>query len=362
MDATVLTAKERIKPFVWTCLFHRWNNTPMESPLDPGDLALFAHVVDAGSFTRAAERLSVPKSTVSRRLSALEARLGERLIRRTTRRLVVTDFGTAVLAHARQVVAEVDGAQALAAHRQAQPSGHLKVSMPADMAMLALGSAIERFVQDHPAVTLTLDLSPRRVDLLAEGYDLALRMGELPADSQLGARRLAWFAAGLFASPAWVAAHGQPAHPDALMSGAPQALLVAGQGGEAMPWRLVRLDAQREEAPPLEAWKALPPARMLANAPALLLQLARAGLGVALVPDFFAAPSVRSGELVRVLPDWRPAPSAAWAVFPERRLMPAKTRAFIDALVAALAPCREPGVDVCAAAAAAAQPAERSSR
>jgi DNA-binding transcriptional LysR family regulator len=315
--------------------------------LDPNDLALFAHVADAGSFTRAADKLGLPKSTLSRRLSGLEAQLGERLIQRTTRRLTVTEFGAAVLGHARQVVAEVDGALAVAEHRQARPSGHLRVSMPGDIAMLALGDMLEHFVADHPAVTLELDLSPRRVDLLAENYDLALRMGDLPADSQLGARRLAWFSGGLFASPAWVADHGQPAEPEALM--APdvrwRALLTGGQGGEPSPWRLER---QQEGASEPQRWQGLPPRRMLANSPALLLQLARAGVGVALAGDFFAAPCVHAGELVRVLPEWRSSPVAAWAVFPERRLMPAKTRAFIEALALALAPCREPGADVCA--------------
>lgn len=315
--------------------------------LDPNDLALFAHVADAGSFTRAADRLGLPKSTLSRRLSGLETQLGERLIQRTTRRLTVTEFGEAVLAHARQVVAEVDGAQALAEHRQARPSGHLRVSMPGDLAMLALGPMLQAFVRDHPAVTLELDLSPRRVDLLAENYDLALRMGELPADSSLGARRLAWFSGGLFAAPAWLAAHGTPAEPEALMNpaGGAQALMIAGQGGEPSPWRLERQQPGAAEA---QRWQGLPPRRMLANSPAMLLQMACAGLGVALASDFLAAPHVHAGALVRLLPEWRSTPSPAWAVFPERRLMPAKTRAFIEALAVALSPCREPGADVCA--------------
>lgn len=323
----------------------------MSTAVDPNDLALFAHVADAGSFTRAADKLGLPKSTLSRRLSGLEALLGERLILRTTRRLTVTEFGAAVLEHARQVVAEVDGALALAEHRQAQPSGLLRVSMPGDLALLALGGMLQQFVRDHPAVTLQLDLSPRRVDLIAENFDLALRMGDLPDDAHLAARRLAWFGGGLFASPGWVAANGQPAHPDDLLAPghAWRALAVAGQSGEALPWRLERpVEGGGATEAPLERWQGLPATRMLANSPAVQLQMARAGLGIALAGDFFAAPYVHAGELVRVLPGWRSTPAAAWAVFPERRLMPAKTRAFIDALAEALAPCREPGADVCA--------------
>ncbi len=316
--------------------------------IEPNDLALFAHVADAGSFTRAAERLGLPKSTLSRRLSALEARLGERLILRTTRRLTVTEFGAAVLAHARQVVAEVDGALALAQHRQAEPSGLLRVSLPGDLAILALSDAIEAFVRRHPAVTLELDLSPRRVDLIAENFDLALRMGALPEDSQLAARRLAWFSGGLFAAPAWVARHGMPDHPDELLAPAREVrgLLIPGQLGEARPWRLQRRGAPGDDAS--ASWQGLPSQRLLANSPPLLLAMARAGLGVALAADFYAAPAVQRGELVRVLPDWRSAPVEAWAVFPERRLMPAKTRAFIEAMAEALAPCREPDADPCA--------------
>lgn len=318
--------------------------------VDPNDLALFAHVADAGSFTRAAERLGLPKSTLSRRLSGLEAQLGERLILRTTRRLTVTEFGAAVLEHGRQVVAEVDSAMSLAQHRQLRPSGHLRVSMPGDLALLALSGAIEDFVREHPAVTLELDLSPRRVDLLGENFDLALRMGALPDDSRLAARRLAWFGGGLFAAPDWVAANGTPTHPDELLEPARgwRSLLICGQGGDPLPWRLEhRAQDAAADAPPAK-WQGIPPNRMLANSPPLLLNMARAGLGVALAADFFAAGLVHRGELVRVLPQWRSAPAPAWAVFPERRLMPAKTRAFIEALAQALAPCREPDADPCA--------------
>lgn len=350
-DHTLLALPGLIKTFQWTCLFLRWNNETMTKAIDPNDLALFAHVADSGSFTRAADKLGLPKSTLSRRLSALESELGERLILRTTRRLTVTEFGAAVLEHARQVVSEVDGALALAQHRQSKPSGHLRVSMPGDIAMLALSEAIEEFIRDYPEVTLELDLSPRRVDLLAENYDVALRMGTLPDDSHLAARRLAWFSGGLFASPDWVKQHGPFAHPDELMDPTRncRGLMITGQNGEPMPWSLERaVEGASREALPIERWRGVLPQRMMANAPPLLLRLARDGLGVALAADFFAASLVRAGGLERVLPAWRSTPAPAWAVFPERRLMPAKTRAFIDMLSRALAPCREPGVDVCA--------------
>jgi DNA-binding transcriptional LysR family regulator len=159
--------------------------------LEPNDLVLFARVVDEGSFSRAAERLGFPKSTVSRRVAALEAQLGEQLLRRTTRKLTVTDFGRAVLEHAHHVVEDVAAAQSLAQHRQVQPSGRLRVTMPNDMGNLVLAPMLAEFVLKYPAVTLEVDLSSRFVDLIAENFDVAVRMGELRDDATLAARRIA---------------------------------------------------------------------------------------------------------------------------------------------------------------------------
>jgi DNA-binding transcriptional LysR family regulator len=145
--------------------------------IEANDLLIFARVADLGSFSRAAERLGLPKSTVSRRIAWLESHLGERLLLRTTRRQSLTEFGALLLEHARQVVAEVDAVTALREHRQAVPSGRLRVSMPSDFATLLLADMLAAFVAQHPRITLELDLSPRRVDLLGEGYDIAVRMG-----------------------------------------------------------------------------------------------------------------------------------------------------------------------------------------
>ena len=145
--------------------------------IEPNDLLLFARVAELGSLSRAAARLGWPKSTVSRRLALLERRLGERLLLRTTRRQRLTDFGLQLLEHARRVADEVDAASALGEQRRAEPSGRLRVSMPSDFANLLLADSLAAFVALHPRVELELDLSPRRVDLLAEGFDLAVRMG-----------------------------------------------------------------------------------------------------------------------------------------------------------------------------------------
>jgi DNA-binding transcriptional LysR family regulator len=300
--------------------------------LDADDLLVFARVMESGSFSRAAQRLQLPKSTVSRRIAALEERLGEKLLQRSTRRLTLTEFGTGVLEHARALAGEVDGALALALHRQQRPTGRLRVSMPADFAHQMLTGMLARFVQDYPEVQLELDLSPRRVDLIAEGFDIAVRMGELPPDSQLAARRLAIFSSGLYASPAYLQRHGEPQLPEALLS--MHGLMILGRGGEPLPWELRRVDAQGQ----LQQWRGVPERRSLANAPDMLLRLACAGLGITWVGLQYAQSFVARGELLRVLPDWCATPSVCWAVFPQRRLMPLRTRLFLEAMSTALAP------------------------
>jgi DNA-binding transcriptional LysR family regulator len=296
------------------------------SGLEANDLLLFARVADLGSFSQAARRLGLPKSTVSRRIAALEARFGERLLLRTTRRQRLTELGRQLLDHARQVALELDAVAELRERRQAAPSGRLRVSMPSDFANLLLADMLAAIVSLHPGITLELDLSPRRVDLLAEGFDVALRMGDLADDGLLAARRLTVFGNGLYAAPGYLAEHGDPQRPEDLLQH--QAVHLLGGQGEAQPWTLRRADA---------LWQGLPPGRVGANSPELLIRLARAGAGIAAVPDHFAQPRLARGQLRRVLPDWCLPPHAAWAVFPGRKLMPAKTRVFIDMLQAALA-------------------------
>jgi DNA-binding transcriptional LysR family regulator len=294
--------------------------------IDPNDLLVFARVAELGSFSRAAERLGLPKSTVSRRIAALEAQIGERLLLRTTRRQTLTELGQELLEHARQVALEVDAATALRDHRQTTPSGRLRVSMPSDVANLVLADMLAAFMALHPAISLELDLSPRRVDLVGEGFDAAIRMGTLPDDALLAARRLASFSNGLYAAPGYLAERGEPSTPDDLPRHEAVRLLTGN--GEPMAWTLTRGE---------QRWEAVPPGRAAANSPELLIRLARANAGIAAVPDFFARPFVHAGELRHVLPEWQLPAHTAWVVFPGRKLMPAKTRVFIDMLLAALA-------------------------
>lgn len=290
--------------------------------VEANDLLLFAKVIDHGSFSLAAERTGLPKSTVSRRIARLETELGERLLHRTTRKLVLTEFGASLLEHARQVAEQVDAASFLVQHHQAEPSGRLRISMPADFANLQMGPMLSAFMQRYPAIVIDLDLSPRRVDLMAEKFDLAIRMGDMPDDTSLVARRIVHVTNGLYAAPAYIARHGMPAHPDSLPQHA--TLCLRGQTGHALPWVLTHGKVR---------WEREMKARMLANSPDLLMRMALTGAGIATSSHQFAGPYVQSGELVRILPDWELPDSSGWAVFPGRRLMPAKTRVFLDMMV-----------------------------
>jgi DNA-binding transcriptional LysR family regulator len=294
--------------------------------IDPGDLLLFARIVECGSFSLAAERVQLPKSTVSRRITLLEGKLGERLLQRTTRKLVLTEFGASLLEHARKVADETEAAGALAQHRQGAPSGLLRVSMPADFANVAVSAVLARFLDRYPAISLELDLSPRRVDLVAEGFDLAIRMGNLPDDATLAARRITFSSLALYASPRYTNLRGLPEHPDDLFKH--DLLSLPPRVNGLIKWKLGRGKT---------SWERELPVRLLANSPELLVRMAATGIGIGASTEAIARPYLQTGELVRVLPEWAFPQVTGWAVFPGRRLMPAKTRVFIDALEAEFA-------------------------
>jgi DNA-binding transcriptional LysR family regulator len=258
---------------------------------------------------------------VSRRITLLEGHLGERLLQRTTRKLVLTEFGASLLEHARKVADETEAAGALAQHRQGAPSGLLRVSMPADFANIAMSGVFARFLNQYPNIALELDLSPRRVDLVAEGFDLAIRMGNLPDDASLAARRVTTSTIKLYASPQYTTLRGLPEHPDDLFKH--DLLSLPPRLNGMIRWELLRGKAR---------WERELPVKLLANSPELLLRMAATGVGIAASTELFAAQFLQTGELVRVLPEWAFPQVTGWAVFPGRRLMPAKTRVFLDML------------------------------
>jgi len=286
------------------------------------DLILFAHVVQAGSFTHASERTGLPKATLSRRLSELEKALGERLLQRSTRRLVLTEFGQRMLVHAQALKDEADEAAALALHRQATPHGTLRVSLPPEFQELSLVEVVTRFSSLHPDVRLELDLSSRRVDLVAERFDVAVRAAvQLPDDRTLVARRITTLTGGLYASPAYLRRRGTPATPSELTEH--QGLALVTSLGERQAWSLAQGSAR---------WQGLPARCLAANSLGLQQALAAQGLGIVALSERFAQALVLQGRLERVLPLWSLPPTVIWCVTPGRSLLPRRTEAFIDCL------------------------------
>jgi DNA-binding transcriptional LysR family regulator len=277
--------------------------------------------VEQESLVRAADQLGMPKATVSRRLSNLESALGQRLLIRTTRRLTLTDFGQEFLDHSRRVAEEVATVQDFVRSQDIQPRGRLRVSMPGDYAKQHFSRAIATFIEIYPEIELDIDLSSRRVDLIGERYDLAIRMGDLDNDATLVARKIDEQGFGLYASPIYLALHATPKHPDDLSRH--QSVRLLSAQGSAVPWMLVKGK---------EIWEGVPSGRLTLNSPDMIQQLLLDGAGIGALPHRFVEEDVKRQRLVRVLPNWCLPPVPAWAVMPMRRFLPIKTRAFLEHL------------------------------
>lgn len=285
------------------------------------DILLFATIVELGSLARAAERLNMPKATVSRRLANLEAALGQRVLLRTTRRLALTEYGREFLDHCRRVSEEIANLHDFVHSRELAPRGHLRVSMPGDYARQHCSRAIATFIETYPEIQLDLDLGARRVDLIGERFDLAIRMGALDDDTTLVARKIDEQRIGLYASPIYLALRPAPRHPDDLAHHVAVRLLAAN--GNAVPWRLTR---------DREVWEGVPPGRLTLNSPDMIQQLLLDGAGVGALPERLAEEDVQHKRLQRVLPKWALPSVPAWAVMPSRRYPPYKTRVFLEHL------------------------------
>jgi len=282
------------------------------------DYILFATIVEQESMVRAAGHLGMPKATVSRRLTNLEAALGQRLMLRTTRRLTLTEFGQTFLEHCRRVTEEVASTLDFVRSHEERPRGRLRVSMPGEYAKQNFSHAFATFIEAYPEIQLDMDLTSRRVDLIGERFDLAIRMGILDNDSALVARKIDEQSFGLYASPIYLALHAAPKHPDDLEHHAAVRLMSAR--GSPVAWKLLRGKS---------VWEGTPQGRLTLNSMDVIQQLLLDGAGIGALPDRFVAQDVQLNRLVRVLPEWCLPPVPAWAVMPMRRYLPAKTRAFL---------------------------------
>lgn len=283
-------------------------------------LATFVAVAEAESFSVAADKLDLSRAMASKHIQALEDRLGVKLLERTTRRVRLTDAGRRYLERARRLLAEFDEAEVEARGERVAPSGTLRINGPVSFARSHLAAAIPPFLARYPDLAVDLTVNDRVVDLLEEGYDVAVRIGRL-ADSSLVARRLAPVRVHLAASPAYIAASGMPAHPDDLAHHACLSYAYSGDGGV---WRFT--DGEGRDA------TVRPRGPMSANNGEILTEAAVGGTGIVLQPDFVLGPHFADGSLVRVLPDWRAPELAVHAVHHQSRYVAAKIRVFIDHL------------------------------
>lgn len=286
------------------------------------EMAVFVKVVESGGFSSAARDLNMPKSTVSRYVSRLEDRLGVRLLNRTTRSLRPTELGAAYYERVARIIQEIAEAEASVTNMQVEPRGTLRVSAPLSFGYPFMGRIFSSFLEAWPDVTLDVDLTDRVVDIIDEGFDLAIRIGRL-RDSSLIARRLAATDRIVVASPDYLAARGTPQVPDDLRHH--DCLLYAYEATTAS-WRL-----GPDLTVPVKG-------RLVSNNGDVLAAAAAEGLGLALVPSFIAGRRVHRGELVPVLKEYTSWEAGVFAVYPHSRHLSTKVRAFVDHLVASFQP------------------------
>lgn len=283
--------------------------------MDPSGMLVFVRVVQSGSFSAAARALALPKSTVSRRVSELEARLGARLLQRTTRKIGLTDAGRVYYAHAARIAQEIEEAEDAVAHMQSAPRGLLRVTGPLSFGML--GPIVCEYLRAHPDARVELYATDRTVDLVEERFDVAIRAGVL-GDSTLVARALGAIERVLVAAPRYTKAHGTPKTPGDLAS---HACIAFGAGASAEVWALSSDGGQASV-------RVTP--RLVVNELEIMRDAALSGAGIAWIPGFACADDIASGRLRRVLPAWRSAPTPVHAVYPTARHLSPKVTAFVE--------------------------------
>lgn len=284
-------------------------------------LTVFRHVAELNSFAQAGRRLGLSAPAISKNIAELEARLGARLIHRTTRRMALTEEGRIYLEHVvRGLDALAEADQALCPVKAA-PSGVLRVSAPMTVTLTRLSTAIPAFLARHPALRLDLDLDDRRVDIVREGFDLAIRGSDHLEDSSLVARRLAVMPHVLCGAPSYFAAHGVPASPAELGA---HACIRFSLSGHADTWEF-RQDGRVE--------RIAVDARYSVTSSLAVRDALRAGLGLSLIPRPYVEEDLETGRLQAALEDWRTVETTLHAVYPSRQHVAPKIRAFLDFLI-----------------------------
>lgn len=287
-------------------------------------MEVFARVVETGAFTRAAESLDIPKATAATLVQKLEAALGVRLLNRTTRSVSVTPDGEAYYERCVAILGQVRETEEALAGQRAAPRGRLRVEAPTLMARSIFVPALPAFFEKYPDIELALSCKERRTDLVEEGIDCAIWSGEIE-ESSLVARRVAFLYYATCASPAYLAAHGRPSHPDELR--AHRCINHFQGGGRASDWVFSRGRERVQVA--LSGHVALDDENSYVAA-------AEAGLGIAQVPAFVLKEAMERGTLDLVLPEWLPEPAPLHVVYPRHRQLSSRVRVFVDWVAALL--------------------------
>ncbi|MEO6928879.1 MAG: LysR family transcriptional regulator [Casimicrobiaceae bacterium] len=285
-------------------------------------MSVFAQVVEKGHLTHAAETLGISASAVSRHVAELEAHLHVRLLNRTTRRMSLTEAGQVFYARCVQLLADLEEAEVVVSAGSVVPSGTLKLTCSITWGIRVLAPAIAAFVERFPQIRFEIELSDRAVDIVDEGIDLAIRIGDIGAQSLIG-RRIGTMRLVCCAAPAYVAAHGSPAHPQELSR---HRCLTYAYSASGNTWRF-RDAADVEHAVRVSG-------AVHANNGQMLATLAAAGMGIVMEPDFIVAPELASGALLPLLADYAPASAGIYVDYASRRQLSAKVRAFVDYMAA----------------------------
>jgi DNA-binding transcriptional LysR family regulator len=289
---------------------------------DLNDLYFFAAVVEHGGFSSAGRALGIPKSRLSKRIAQLEDRLGVRLLQRTTRRFVVTEVGERFYGHCRAVLEEARAAQDAVDELRAEPRGVVRVSCPVSLSQTVMADVLPGFLAQYPKVMVRLIATNRRVDLIGEGVDVAIRVrSKLDTDATLVVRSFGQSRVLAVASPSLLDKHGRPTQPSDL-SQLPALTMSEHEGAQS--WELVGADGERVTVD-------IHP-RLITGEFGALLQSARRGIGVTLLPEFVCAPAITAGELEVVLPEWSVPDGVMHFVYPSRRGLLPGVRAFVDYL------------------------------
>jgi DNA-binding transcriptional LysR family regulator len=281
--------------------------------------AIFASVADAGSFSGAAQDLGMSKATVSKAIARLEAELGVSLFHRTSRRLALTGSGEGLIEQARSLLSSGRQVEECGREGAIMPAGTVRLAAPMSFGLTHLGEPLARFLAANPQIDVDVCLSDSRVDLVADGFDAALRIGQL-ADSSLIARKLCDFELVMVAGQAWLDQHGDPNNPGAIRARDlfaydngrdPSLLRLTGPEGEVT----LRLDG-----------------RLRANNADVMLASVAAGIGVAILPDFIADPALKAGRVMQILRNWRAPSIALYLLTPPGRLRPRRVTALLEFL------------------------------